>query len=58
MQDIIEFRPKYRQMKFELRIYSHDHDVDESTASYAMPELLISQDSYVCDVIDLLCNSW
>ena len=46
-------------MKFELRIYSHDHEVvDENSSSYATPELLISQDSYVCDVIDLLCNSW
>jgi hypothetical protein len=54
--DVIEFRPKYRPMKFELRVYPHDHEGDNHIV-YATPELLISQDSFVSDVIDLLCNS-
>ena len=56
-QDVIEFRPKYRPMKFELRVYPHDHEGDNHIV-YATPELLIAQDSFVSDVIDLLCNSW
>ncbi|XP_019851329.1 PREDICTED: uncharacterized protein LOC100638387 isoform X1 [Amphimedon queenslandica] len=54
--DVIEFRPKYRPMKFELRVYPHDHDGDNHVV-YATPELLVSQDSFVSDVVDLLCNS-
>lgn len=44
-------------MKFELRVYPHDHEGDNNVV-YATPELLIAQDSFVSDVIDLLCNSW
>ena len=52
---MLEFRPKYRPMRFELRVFPHDHYGDE-TRPYAKPELLVAQDTQVSEVIDLLCN--
>jgi len=43
-------------MLFELRVFPHDHNVDDDHA-YAMPELLVAQDTRVAEVIDLLCHS-
>lgn len=55
-QDVIEFRPKYRPMSFELRVYPHDHYAT-SEGPYATPELLLAQDTLVSEVVELLCNS-
>ncbi|XP_019852599.1 PREDICTED: ras guanine nucleotide exchange factor K-like isoform X1 [Amphimedon queenslandica] len=56
LEDVIEVHSKYCPMKFELRVYPHDHDGDNHMV-YATP-VLVSQDSFVSDVIDLLCNSY
>ncbi len=55
-QDVIEFRPKYRPMLFELRVFPHDHSGDYEKP-YATPEMLIAQDTLVSEVVELLCNS-
>lgn len=55
-QDVVDFRPKYRPMQFELRVFPHDHD-GFSDQLYAVQELLVAQDTLVYEVIDLLCNS-
>jgi len=54
--DVIEFRPKYRPLQCELRVFPHDH-CGGSERSYANPELLVAQDTLVSEVTDLLCNS-
>lgn len=54
--DVIEFRPKYRSMTFELRVYPHDHS-GEQEVCYGNPELLVAQDTLVSEILDLLCNS-
>ena len=55
-QDVVEFRPKYRPMLFELRVYPHDHYA-ESDLVYSTPELLVAQDTLVSEIVELLCNS-
>ena len=55
-QDVVDFRPKYRPMQFELRVFPHDHD-GFSDQLYAVQELLVAQDTLVYEVVDLLCNS-
>lgn len=56
LQDVVDFRPKYRPMQFELRVFPHDHD-GFSDQLYAVQELLVAQDTLVYEVVDLLCNS-
>ncbi len=56
LQDVIDFRPKYRPMLFELRVFPHDHYADDDSI-YATPQLLIAQDTRVVEVIELLCHS-
>ena len=56
LQDVVDFRPKYRPMQFELRVFPHDHD-GFSDQLYAVQELLVAQDTLVYEVVDLLCNN-
>lgn len=43
-------------MQFELRVFPHDHYGDIERP-YAIPELLVAQNTLVSEVIELLCNS-
>ena len=56
MQDILEFKPRYRPMVFELRVYPHDQCGDQDRP-YCSPELLVAQNTLVSEVVELLCNT-
>ena len=56
VQDILEFKPKYRPMVFELRVYPHDLTGDHNKP-YCSPELLVAQDTLTSEVVELLCNT-
>ena len=56
IQDILEFRPKYRPMVFELRVHPHDQPGDLD-GPYCSPELLVAQDTFVSEVVELLCHT-
>ncbi|XP_064383914.1 uncharacterized protein LOC135332919 isoform X2 [Halichondria panicea] len=53
--DVLEFRPKYRPMVFEFRVFPHDHFGNEDK-TYGTLELLVAQDTLVSEVVDLLCH--
>ena len=55
-QDILEFKPKYRPVVFELRVYPHDLTGDHNKP-YCSPELLVAQDTLTSEVVELLCNT-
>ena len=56
LQDTLEFKPKYRPIVFELRVYPHDQGGDQDRP-YCTPELLVAQNTLVSEVVELLCNT-
>jgi hypothetical protein len=54
--DILELKPKYRPVVFELRVYPHDMTGDHDKP-YCSPELLVAQDTLTSEVVELLCNT-
>ena len=52
-QDMLEFKPKYRPMTFELSGGVSSRDV-----AYHNPEVLIGENTTVDSVISLLCHTW
>ena len=51
--DMLEFKPKYRPMVFELSGGVSSRDV-----AYSNPEVLIGENTTADSVIALLCHTW
>ena len=55
-QDTLEFKPKFRPISFEMRVYPHDHP-SCFERPYCSLDLLVAQNTLVSEVVQLLCNT-